>query len=83
MEQLFTFFILFYSNISEYPNRLLFFFIQMHYGIFPVSITLKTGAHIQRNKHRIKKKRLERYMMLRGQKVIKRTSCTRNQKFNN
>jgi len=78
MEKIFIFFILFSSDRSEYPNRL-FSFIQMDYEIFPVSITVKKGAHIQRNKHRIKKKRLERYMMFRGQKVIKRTSCTRNQ----
>jgi len=33
---------------------------------------------MQRNKLRIKKKRLERYMMLKGQKLIKITSCTWN-----
>lgn len=30
---------------------------------------------MQRNKDRIKKKRLDRYMILKGQKVIKMASC--------
>lgn len=31
---------------------------------------------MQRNKVRVKKKRLERYRMLKGQKVMTRTNCT-------